>query len=385
MTRPLRIALKLELGWPFEWHQRIFVGAQRYAEERGWETIIDETLDDAARYDGIISRASQEDADYSLKHRTPLVNVMFGSSVADTIPSVVPDYTASGAMRAEHFLERGYHNFAVLNGANKGGLIASAEFIRVVSAAGFPYVTARVPTRNPIEREKWRQTEDIIDRWMDRWRFPLGVYVDPPLTARIIVQKCHARGWRIPEDVGVVCGENDKLLCEELSPSISGTDLAFDNVGYQAAKLLEKLMCGRRLGPEQKNERPPVKILIPPIGVVVRESSDIHCVNDQVVASALAYISSNMRRKMSQDDVAKAVSVGLKTLQLRFRQALNRPIAAVIRRMRIDQAKRALLQSDRSIADIAREAGFITPERMNEVFRRELRMSPTAFRASRNA
>lgn len=50
MTRPLRVALKLELGWPFEWHHRIFVGVQRYTEERGWETIIDETLDDAARY-----------------------------------------------------------------------------------------------------------------------------------------------------------------------------------------------------------------------------------------------------------------------------------------------------------------------------------------------
>ncbi len=381
MAKKRRVALMLDLNWPYEWHHGIFVGAQRYAKEQGWDTIIDETLDPNNKYDGIIARTTQEIFDLANKHHTPLVNVMFGSAVRDKVPSVVPDYTIGGRIRAEHLLERGFYNFAALAGANIGGQIALAEFMRVISRAGFPCISARVPTRNPSEKEKWKLTETIIDDWMNRWQFPIAVYLDPALTARIIVQKCHVRGWRIPDDVGIICGENDKLICEEPAPSISRIDIGFDRIGYQAAEFLNKLMNERQHGNKKKTAAHPPQILVPPREVIVRESTDIYCVRDDLVASALDYISSHINRRLSQDNVAEALSVGLKTLQNHFRKTLNRPIATVIRHMRIDRAKRALLQGDRSMASIARDTGFITPERMNEVFRREIGMSPTAFRA----
>ncbi len=51
--------------------------------------------------------------------------------------------------------------------------------------------------------------------------------------------------------------------------------------------------------------------------------------------------------------------------------------------MRIERAKRELAQGNRPLAAIARDAGFGSLQRLYEVFRRELGMSPRAYRKQR--
>ena len=87
--------------------------------------------------------------------------------------------------------------------------------------------------------------------------------------------------------------------------------------------------------------------------------------------------------RIGQDDVSRAVDAETRTLQLRFRRVLNRPIATEIRRVRIERAKRELTQSDRRLADIARDVGFGKAIRMCDVFRRELSVTPSEYREQR--
>lgn len=46
----------------------------------------------------------------------------------------------------------------------------------------------------------------------------------------------------------------------------------------------------------------PSHILIPPQGLIVRESTDFYSVEDKLVASALAFIAANSHRPISQDE-----------------------------------------------------------------------------------
>ena len=63
-----RVALMLDLEWPYKRHAGIFAGTQQYAEDRNWNCIIDEFAQDTlpdrqtARipYDGIIARANKQ-------------------------------------------------------------------------------------------------------------------------------------------------------------------------------------------------------------------------------------------------------------------------------------------------------------------------------------
>ncbi len=77
------------------------------------------------------------------------------------------------------------------------------------------------------------------------------------------------------------------------------------------------------------------------------------------------------------------MATGARTLQRHFQKNLGRPIAAEIRRARLERAKRELAQTGRSIKDISRDVGFGPPMRMYEIFVRELGLTPSEYRRQR--
>lgn len=149
----------------------------------------------------------------------------------------------------------------------------------------------------------------------------------------------------------------------------------FSRMVEEAARLLHRIMDGK----------PPPKqpILVPAVGLVVRESTDFYSVDDPQVAAALKFIAANSHRPIGPNEVAKAVNAETRTLKNRFGKLLKRPIATEIRRVRLERAKRELTQSSKRLAQIARDVGIGELMRMYEVFRRELGISPGRFRKQR--
>ena len=379
-----RIALMLGLEWPYKRHSSVFAGTQRYAEEQGWESIVDEYAfdslptrrTDSIPYDGIVARATKALVERAGRIQVPVVNVWRSSPVQAMLPNVFPDYQVAGRLRAEHLLSRGLRSFGAL-GCRRDYAhdLETTEFRSTVEKAGFQCVTSKVSLDYAKTLSHWRRTDQTIDDWMDQWTLPIGVYVGGDSIGRIVVQKCRERGWRVPEDVAVVAGRNEETLCEHPRPSLTSVEMGYDRVGYEAARLLHQLMDGK--------QAPATPILLPPQGLIVRESTDFFAVADELVAAALEFISKNSHRRIGQDDVSRAVHAETRTLQLRFRRVLDRPIATEIRRVRIERAKRELTQSDRSLAAIAHDVGFGEAMRMYEVFRRELGTTPSEYRKQR--
>jgi LacI family transcriptional regulator len=382
--RPPRIALALDLQWPYKRHAEIFAGVLRYAEERGWESIIDEFAHDtlrrkrgvAERYDGIVARANHVLVRQAARLDIPVVNVWPSSPARHLLPGVFPDSTETGRLVAEHLLARGFRSFATLTSAkNADNECEVKEFARLVRDAGFVCDSAFVPQDPHRDLAHWRTTEQLIDRALDRWTPPVGVYVGQEGCGRLVVQAGHRRGWRIPEDVAIVAGKNEERLCERPRPSLTSVEIGYHRIGYAAAELLERLMAGQA--------PPAAPIRLPPHGLVVRESTDFFAVENPTVAAALAFIAANSRHPIGPDDVARAVGAGTRTLQNHFRSAIQRPIASEIRRVRIERAKRELAQGNRTLAAIARDVGFGTIQRLVEVFRREVGTTPGEYRNRR--
>lgn len=381
--RTRRVALMLDLEWPYKRHASVFAGTQRYAEEQGWDSIIDEYAYDTlvsrgknARYDGVIARATRQLAERAARLKVPVVNVWISSPVRAKLPGVFPDFTVAGRLCAEHFMARGLRNFAALGSrGDYAQVVTIKEFGNVLGRFGFKCSFATVALSPAKTLAQWRKTEQAIETWMDRWQLPIGVLVGEDNVGRMVTQKCHERGWRVPEDVAIIAGRNEETFCENPRPSLTSMELGHDRVGYEAARLLQRLMEG--------NKPPREPILLPPAGLVVRESTDFFAVDDELVAAALQFISKNSHRRIGQDDVSRAVNAETRTLQLRFRKYLSRPIVAEIRRVRIERAKRELTQSKRRLAEIARDVGFGTAMRMYEVFRRELGVTPSDYRKQR--
>jgi LacI family transcriptional regulator len=373
----------LDLRWPYKRHSEVFAGVQRYAEEYGWVSIIDEFAHDTVgrkresdRYDGVVARANHPLAWRAARAGVPVVNVWPSSPARHLLPGVFPDSTATGRLIAEHLLARGFRTFATLTSPkNVDNALEVAEFARLVREAGFDCASALIPQDPHRDLAHWRKTVRLIDRAMGGWAPPVGVYVGQEVSGRLVVQAGHRRGWRVPEDVAIVAGKNQEALCEQPRPSLTSVEIGYDRIGYAAAALLDRLMAGHR--------PPDSPVRLPPHGLVVRESTDFFAVDHPVVSAALAYISANSHRRIGPGDVAAAVGAETRTLQNYFRGAIQRPVAAEIRRVRIERAKRELTQSDRTLGAIAHDVGFGTIQRLYEVFRRELGVSPGEYRKQR--
>lgn len=380
MNPQLRIAIALNLTEPYAQHQDVFSGVRRYAREKpDWQYVVDECpgYNQGRRaalfrhYDGVIARASPALQRRVRRQGVPLVNTWY-QQARRGLPGVYQDSRRMGELTAEHLIERGFRLLSLLCGdQHRAALDAAVGFRRRCDEAGAAFLLRRVPSMRFDTDRDWLKIEQCLASWLDALTPPVGVCLQEAAFSRLLINLCEARGWSAPQDLAIV-SLNDNRMIAELSPQITSIDGNFELVGYEAAALLDRLIGGA--------PPPEEPIFIPPRGVVARQSTDHFAVDDPVVAAALRFVSGRLEEKLSVERIAREVAVSPRALQLRFSAALGRPISDEIRRLRLTAARRMLADPARRIADIAEQTGFGTGTAMSHVFRRELGMSPKAYR-----
>jgi LacI family transcriptional regulator len=375
------VALVLELEWPYRRHLDVYLGVQRYAREAAdWECVIDEFPELTApgrpsptAYDGVIARASRSLGEQARRSGVPLVNVWHSSPVADA-PGVFPDFLKAGALAAEHLLQRGLRRFAcVLFPRSKTHQALFQGFSAHLKQAGYRCTKHPADANQARDEPAWRRFRTKLGRMVASWQGPLGVLVTHAgFEARHILSECVRQGRRVPEDVALVVADNDLPVCLQPAPTLTGIDLRYEQVGFEAAKLLDRLMNGAKppSGPQ----------LIEPSGMHARQSTDFFASSDERVVEAMRYIAQHITEPIGVNDVAAAVNTCRRTLERKFQQFAGRRVFAEIRRLRIERAKRLLLDSDLPLKQVAREAGFRTPVHMYQVFLQFVQTAPSDFR-----
>ena len=143
-------------------------------------------------------------------------------------------------------------------------------------------------------------------------------------------------------------------------------------IGHEASALLARMMEG-----ESPTES---RILVDPLRVVVRQSSDVLAIRDAEVAAAMKFIRKQACLGISVDDVVAAVPVSRSTLERRFMKSVGRSIKDEINRVRILRIKELLIHTDHKLAAIAAKAGFTHAEYMNVVFKEAVGVTPGQYR-----
>jgi LacI family transcriptional regulator len=193
-----------------------------------------------------------------------------------------------------------------------------------------------------------------------------------PSSAREIIFASQVANLLVPEDVAVLSGTDDKLLCELLDVDISALLVGAETIGFEAARILDRLMCGKK-GPKK-----PVRI--PPVGVVTRQSTDTLAINDRAVVKAVSFIRENLSQPLHVAEIARYAGASRRVLERRFQDYLERSPAEEIRRARLHKAKELLLNTDMLVPEISEAAGFGSPEYMAYVFRQECNLTPVEYR-----
>ena len=368
------------MDWGFKRHQETFAGCYAYGQEAGWDCFIHPAPDRAfagtTKFDGIIARATPEMVLASREAGVPIVNVWVNSP-AENVPCVFPDSIAIGRLAAEHLLGRGFQNFGFLGHKRDIDSRRLWDGFRIaVAEAGYPCSRHRV-SRVGIEgvAPGWERFVDGVNRWIDSWTPPMGIFVNSDLYCRYLIDICRARGLHVSQDVAIIGGGNEAIICDSPQPSLTSIDCGYARIGYEAASLLDKLMAG---------ESPPEKpVFVPHAELVPRQSTDVFATDDPVVTRALRFIAENSHERIAVKEVVEAVATNRRSLERKFRDSLGRSIAGELTRLRLERAKRRIVETDAPMKDIALDAGFRNADHFYKVFTRVEGITPSRFREER--
>ena len=101
---------------------------------------------------------------------------------------------------------------------------------------------------------------------------------------------------------------------------------------------------------------------------------------DSRLNTVFAYLSENARSQVSQADAARLVRLSPAAFSRFFRRAAGKTFHAYVTDLRLSEACRQLLESKRTISEIAFDAGFGTLSNFNRAFRLARGMPPGEFR-----
>jgi LacI family transcriptional regulator len=375
-----RVALLVESST--DWGRRLIRGTINYAQQHGpWSLWVEPAaIEPEARLPagwqghGIIARvASVAMERHILSSGMPCVNISALELKGATFPRVMMDLQTVARMAAGHLLDRGFRNFAYYGPTHRSGVAYHYRgFAAALRAAGLPCVLYR---RRPglAGSAQWLARQKDLMRWLGSLPKPVAVLTWFEVCGHAIIDACAEAGLHVPEEVAVLASNDDPLLCEACDPPLSGIAASSEQIGYQAAALLDRLMRGHR---------PPAEpILIEPTSVTARRSTDTLAINNPDLAQAIAFIRTRASEAIRVTDVVRRVPFSRRQLEQEFRRTLGRSPAEEIRRVHLERARRLLAETDLSIPAVAASSGFNSPEHFARTFKAQFGHSPLRYRS----
>ena len=366
-----------------DWTRQILRGVAAFAHDRGhWDFHIEPrglyerlVLPRGWTGDGVILRLAHPGIRQAIRSiGIPAVNVSWLGTHSIDIPKVVSDEAACGRLGAEHLLETGFRCFGFVGPRRELGYsdLLLSDYSRRLSQANFVCHTA--PRIGSDEGDAPSERRTQLTNWLRTLSRPVGILVWDTESGRELTEICRWLNLRVPHEVAVLCVEHDPLMSSLAPTPLSNINQAPFQVGFKAGELLDRMMNG-----EAAPHKP---VLVPPLGIVHRQSTDTSSVDDTLVGSAVTYIRNHVHEPIQVIDLQKEFGVSRRMLERRFLKALGRTPAVEIRRRRIERVKRALIETDLPLAEIADQCGFNHPEVLMRTFKRTTGMSAGKFRRS---
>ena len=374
-----RIALLIETE--STWGRRVIRGVANYVEKgRPWHLLIDprdhdhrSALPDGWRGDGVIARiASRLQCEQLKATGLPIVDVDNVFTDVPGVARVTTDEHAQAELALEHLLSRGFTNFGYFAPpSNRYSSARGDAFSTAVSHAGFECHHYR-PGYRAGRKISWDEQQRRVNRWLTSLPRPVAVFAIDAHHAHQLAEICHFSEIRVPDEVAILAGDSDDLLCEVSSPPLSSISMASERIGLEAAELLNEMMEGEPCPEEPR--------LIGPHGVRSRHSTDVLSIDDPMIVQALRYIQQHAHHGIGVQDILREVPISRRSLEIQFRSYLGRSPAEEIRRVRLERGRTLLGKREMSITEVALASGFSNATRFGIAFRKQYGSTPRSFR-----
>jgi LacI family transcriptional regulator len=362
----------------------ILRGVMRYANlQRSWVIHEDlwravESMHHWPRCDGCILSGVTPDVFDLVRQRSRHAIFCSGSADPSASPVVQLNDEEAGAMAARHLIECRLERFAFYGRRpGVGGIsVASkrlAGFRAAVEARGFSVQECPIDWPSGTEWLTHAHHPALI-KWLRNLNKPVGILAVDDMAGHDLAGACLEGNIPVPDQAAIVGVNNDDLLCEASWPPLSSVEADYSRVGYLAAKQLDRLLNNEALPRDEWLVR------VPPLGVVQRQSTSILAVSEPNLADAIRFIREHACDPCTVHDVLREVPVGRRWLERQFTAQLGRTPHDEIARVRVETAKRLLLQPDLSLPEIADRCGYSATQNFERQFRHVTGVTPAAYR-----
>ena len=370
MSQPPQVALRI--GMTNDYLRDIITGVVDYARgadwvwaEQPWQRRLTGTPFAESCQGAIISWQNYEDIAQAMERGIAVVCVT-GSKPSEPVPRVIPDNDQIGRRGARYLLDKGLRTLAYVGeGIVHWSAVRQTGFVRMAAEAG---AACHVRPRAICDGMP------PLGRWLSALPGPVGLMAGNDVVATACIDACRREGLRVPEDVAILGVDNNPLICEFSDPTLSSIDPRPRRIGYEAAAVLDRLLHGESVDRSDQ--------LVEPGQVVERGSTDTLAVADRLLSDAIRQVRTGASAGKSLKEILAGIPMSRSSLERGFKDVLGRTPGAELRRVRLENARMLLRETDLSIKHIASQSGFSTQRHLSDAFQAAYAQRPSQYRAA---
>lgn len=331
-------------------------GVVRWAEEWGADAII----------------AQLTDVDLNVLNRLDIpIIVQNYKERCHGLSNLTGDYYGTGVMAAEFFIRKGYKAFAYYGFTDTVWMRERGEGFRdAVSEKGYPVYT--FDDGRQLSDGQWNFDAERVSRWLLDLPKPIALFACDDYYALQITEVCKMYNIDIPGDIAVLGVDNDNLLCNISDQALSSIELDVENGGYEVGKLLHQFI--------EKKITAPADVIIKPVRIVSRGSTERFAVSDKYIGQVLAYIDENYCNPLSVDDLIRIIPYSRRVLEKKFKSETGMSVYQYIQQQRIEKFAALLITTDLPLTEAAAGAGFPDYKNVSRIFVKMKEMTPLQYR-----
>ena len=356
-------------------------GAYRYAKEVGWRVQVaeygrsTESIDKMLEFwnpDGcVVEGGCLEEKGFDRKAfgKVPVVYCDAQLPVKnESLPGVVQDSSQAAALAAKELFSLGLDDYAFV-GYLRPRLWSDQRrdlFMKAVMTSGRRFHLIDPPAGKTID-----EIIAMLGPFLASLPKPCGVFAANDLVGDLVLNCCRQLSIAVPESIAVVGVDDDRLICENSTPTLTSVAPDFEMSGYLAAKLLGEMMA--RPGKTGV-------LTFGSTGIVHRESTRRLPRRDDAVRKAIEHIRTGSCDGLSACQIAKEIGGSRRNAEMRFRAVAGKSIGESIVEQRMARAKDLLRDRSVPIDSIYFKCGYRSNGSLRKAFRRATGMSLREWR-----
>ena len=225
-----------------------------------------------------------------------------------TYSNLTGDYKGTGRMAAQFFAKRMFRNFAYFGVKDVVWSDERCEGYRqeVKRTGGSFFCFESDKQEDEIRME--------VSDWLGQLPKPVALFCCDDAHALFISETCKISNIHIPEEIALLGVDNDDLICNISDPPISSIELEVERGGYSIGRLIHQQI--------KKEHEGTFNIVINPIRIELRQSTEKHNIKDPYILEVVKYIDTHYSSDLTIESLLAHIPLSRRNFAVKFTNAL---------------------------------------------------------------